>query len=159
MIFEGATFGTLSKMFKNLKSQMPARSKIANDFGLYSANEFSSWLEAISVTRNIIAHHSRLWNRTLSKQTMNLKAHRDKWLNIPLTESQKKKPYGIITAMLYLCNAVYPQNDIREKLLQLLDTNQDVPYSRLGFSGDWRNEPIWKLPPSEYQTTQPSGSE
>ncbi|MBQ0086370.1 MAG: Abi family protein [Bacteroidales bacterium] len=144
MIFEGATFGTLSKMYKNLKNQMPARSKIANDFGLYSANEFSSWLEAISVTRNIIAHHSRLWNRTLSKQTMNLKSHRDKWLNTPLTEGQKKKPYGIITAMLYLCNAVCPQNNIREQLLHLLDNNQDVPYSRLGFSGTWRNEPIWK---------------
>ena len=60
MIFESATFGTLSKMYKNLKNQSPEASRIANDFGLYSAGELASWLEAISVLRNIVAHHSRL---------------------------------------------------------------------------------------------------
>ena len=77
MILEVATFGTLSKMYKNLKSQLPERAAIANDFGLYSAKELSSWLEAISVLRNIIAHHSRLWNRSLAKQPMNIKGYRD----------------------------------------------------------------------------------
>lgn len=57
MIFETATFGTLSKMYKNLLNQSPLKSRIANEFGLYSARELSSWLEAISVLRNIIAHH------------------------------------------------------------------------------------------------------
>uniref|UniRef100_A0AB33ISL0 Abi family protein n=1 Tax=Prevotella sp. GTC17253 TaxID=3236793 RepID=A0AB33ISL0_9BACT len=116
---------------------------IANDFGLYSAKEMSSWLEAISVLRNIIAHHSRLWNRSLSKQPMNLKGHRDKWLITLLSDNQKKKPYGVITAMLYLCNAVYPENQIKQKLLQLLESSTDIPYARLGFTGDWCKEPIW----------------
>ena len=144
MILEVATFGTLSKMYKNLKSQLPERAAIANDFGLYSAKELSSWLEAISVLRNIIAHHSRLWNRSLAKQPMNIKGHRDKWLNTPFTDNQKKKPYGVITAMLYLCNAVYPENQIKAKILSLLDKSKDIPYGKLGFTGNWRNEPIWK---------------
>ena len=115
IILESATFGTLSKMYKNLKSQLPERAAIANDLGLYSAKELSSWLEAISVLRNIIAHQSRLWNRNLAKQVTNLKGHRDKWLLNPLTDNQKKKPYGVISAMLYLCNAVYPdKSDKRE---------------------------------------------
>ena len=84
-------------------------------FGLYSAKELSSWLEAISVLRNIIVHHSRLWNRSLAKQVTNPKGHRDKWLLNPLTDNKKKKPYGVISAMLYLCNAVYPDNQIKEK--------------------------------------------
>ena len=92
MILESATFGTLSKMYNNLKNQLPERAAIANDFGLYSAKELSSWLEAISVLRNIIAHHSRLWNRSLAKQPMNIKGHRDKWLSTPFTDNQKKKP-------------------------------------------------------------------
>lgn len=144
MILEVATFGTLSKMYKNLKSQLPQRSSIANDFGLYSSKELSSWLEAISVLRNIIAHHSRLWNRSLAKQPMNIKGHRDKWLNNPLTQLQKKRPYGVVSAMLYLCNAVNPQNTIKSDILKLIDTNKNVPYSRLGFTGDWRSEPIWR---------------
>ena len=36
MILEVATFGTLSKMYKNLKSQLPQRATIANEFGLYA---------------------------------------------------------------------------------------------------------------------------
>lgn len=127
-----------------MKNQLPQRASIANDFGLYSAKELSSWLEAISVLRNIVAHHSRLWNRSLSKQPMNIKGHRDKWLLNQLTDNQKKKPYGVITAMLYLCNAVYPENKIKERLLALLDNSKDIPYYKIGFTGDWRKEPIWK---------------
>jgi len=144
MILEVATFGTLSKMYKNLKNQLPQKASIANDFGIYSVKEFSSWLEAISVLRNIIAHHSRLWNRNLSKQPSNLKGHRDKWIQNPLTENQKKKPYGIITSMIYLCNAVYPENQVKQELLSLLDNSADIPYGKFGFTGDWRNEPIWR---------------
>lgn len=144
MILEVATFGTLSKMYKNLKSQLPERAAIANDFGLYSAKELSSWLEAISVLRNIIAHHSRLWNRSLAKQVTNPKGHRDKWLQSPLTDNQKKKPYGVISAMIYLCNAVYPENHIKDKLLALIDNCPNIPYYKYGFVGDWRKEPIWR---------------
>lgn len=144
MILESATFGTLSKMYKNLKSQLPERAAIANDFGLYSAKELSSWLEAISVLRNIIAHHSRLWNRSLAKQVTNPKGHRDRWLLNPLTDNQKKKPYGVISAMLYLCNAVYPDNQIKDKLLALIDHSTNIPYYKYGFTGDWRKEPIWR---------------
>lgn len=144
MILEAATFGTLSKMYKNLKSQLPQRSKVANDFGLYSSKELSSWLEAISVLRNIIAHHSRLWNRSLAKQPMNIKGHRDKWIVNPLTLEQKKRPYGVITAMLYLCNAVNPKNNIKKEILELIDNNKDIPIYRLGFLGNWREEPIWR---------------
>ena len=91
MAFEGATFGTLSKMYKNLRNQLPEASKIANEFGLNSARELAGWLEAMSVLRNIIAHHSRLWNRTLSKKLLDLHSSRNLWLREPLTEDQKKQ--------------------------------------------------------------------
>jgi hypothetical protein len=31
-----------------------------------------------------------------------------------------------------------------EQILSLLDNNKDIPYNKLGFTGNWRNEPIWK---------------
>lgn len=143
-IIEVATFGTLSKMYKNLKSQLPQRSAIANDFGLYSSKDLTSWLEAISLMRNIIAHHSRIWNRTLGKKITNPRGFRDKWLNSPLIERQKNRPYAFIVAMLYLCNAVCPGNKIRNRILNLVMDYQSIPYQRLGFIGKWENDPIWK---------------
>ena len=52
VIFEVATFGTLSKIYKNLNHQIPEKAKIANEFGINLHNELSSWLEAISYLRN-----------------------------------------------------------------------------------------------------------
>lgn len=59
-IMEVASMGTLSKLYKNLKHQLPEKATIANEMGLNLHNELSSWLEAITYVRNIIAHHSRL---------------------------------------------------------------------------------------------------
>lgn len=143
-IIEVASFGTLSKMYKNLKSQLPQRSAIANDFGLYSAKDLTGWLEAISLLRNIVAHHSRLWNRTLGKKVANPGGLRYKWLGSPLTEKQQNRPYAFIVAMLYLCNAVCPGNKIKNRILDLVKANQKIPYQRLGFIGKWEDSPIWK---------------
>lgn len=40
MIIEVATFGTLSKMYKNLKNQLPQKSAIANDFDFTHRESF-----------------------------------------------------------------------------------------------------------------------
>ena len=143
-IIEVATFGTLSKMYKNLKSQLPQRAAIANDFGLFSAKDLTAWLEAISLMRNIVAHHSRLWNRTLGKKITNPRGLRGKWLSSPLTEKQKNRPYGFIVAMLYLCNAVCPGNKIKNRILELIKAYQDIPHQRLGFIDEWEESPLWK---------------
>ncbi|MCZ2695838.1 Abi family protein [Bacteroides fragilis] len=144
MIFETASFGTLSKMYKNLKPQLPARSAIANSFGLYSAKDLSSWLEAISMLRNIVAHHSRLWYRIFPKKPTNLKGHRDKWLASDMTEGQKQRVFGPISALLYLSNAIFPENNIKRDILALFDAHPNIPVYQLGFTKGWRENPIWK---------------
>lgn len=145
MIIEVATFGTLSKMYKNLKNQLPQKSAIANDFGLYSTREFSNWIEIISLMRNIIAHHSRLWNRALSKKISNIKGHRDLWLNNEFSEMQKKKPYAVTCALVYLCRAVSGSKSIQEKVKALFETSsQVIPIHKIGIPINWKNEPLWR---------------
>ena len=80
--------------------------------------------------RNIVAHHSRLWYRIFPKKPTNLKGHRDKWLASDMTEGQKQRAFGPISALLYLCNAIFPENNI--------------PVYQLGFTKGWRENPIWK---------------
>lgn len=144
LIIEVATFGTLSKMYKNLKSQLPQRSAIANDFGLYSAKDFSNWIEVISLMRNIVAHHSRLWNRSLGKKVSNPKGKRNPWLNGELTELQKKKPYAVACAMAYLCKAVNPNSKFVESIKQLTKEFPTIPLGRYGFPVRWETEPLWR---------------
>lgn len=119
-ILEVASMGTLSKLYKNLKHQLPEKSAIAKEMGLNLHSELSSWLEAITYVRNIIAHHSRLWSRNMVKRpTENLNNPIGQWFDNPLTQVQTKKPFLIISCMVYLCNEVTPGHQIKPKILDL----------------------------------------
>lgn len=144
MIFETATFGTLSKMYKNLYYQSPLKSKIANEFGLYSARELSSWLEAISVLRNTIAHHARLWYKIFAKKPTNINRHRDDWMLSEMTEHQRKRAFGVISCLLYLCNAIKPDNTIKEDIKKLFESYPEIPIFMIGFTREWDKNPIWQ---------------
>ena len=144
MIFETATFGTLSKIYKNLKNQSPLKSRIANELGLYSARDLSSWLEAISVLRNTIAHHSRIWYRIFSKKPTNIRGHRYKWMVQDMTEHQRKRAFGVISCLLYLCNAIKPDNTVKDDIKDLFCSMPDVPVFMIGFTRGWDNNPLWE---------------
>jgi len=148
LFFEIATFGTLSKIYKNLKHQLPQKSIIANEFGLNLHNELSSWLEAITYVRNIVAHHSRVWSRNMVKRITLPKNTRNLWLKpttISIQESiQRPKPFLAISIMVYLCNAINPNNEIKNKLLLLFQNNPNIPIYKLGFFNNWQQEPLWK---------------
>jgi len=68
----------------------------------------------------------------------------DYWLTIPLTEVQKKKPFLIITTLVYLSNKVTPGHHIKDKILELFNNNPNVPIYKLGFLNNWNNQPIWQ---------------
>lgn len=142
---EVVSMGTLSKLYKNIKHQLPEKTAIAKEFGLHLHSELSSWLEALVYARNIIAHHSRLWSRNMVKRPIDtIATPMDSWLTIPLTDVQKKKPFLIITALVYLSNKVTPGHHIKDKILGLINDNPNVPIYKLGFLNNWNNQPIWQ---------------
>lgn len=145
-ILEVASLGTLSKLYKSLKHQLPEKSTIAKEMGLNLHSELSSWLEAITYVRNIIAHHSRLWSRSMVKTpTLKLNNPIGIWIANPLLPVQTKKPFLIISSMVYLCDFVTPGHHIKSKLLQLFDNHPTTPIYKLGFLNDWEKESLWKL--------------
>ena len=94
LMFEALSFGTLSKIFSNLKHQLPQKSIIANEFGLNSINELSSWLAAISYLRNVIAHHSRIFGRDILKRPVLPRRPRNQWLQFGVTPVGEKALCG-----------------------------------------------------------------
>jgi len=144
-ILETASFGILSKLYKNLKHQLPEKAAIAKEMGLNLPSELESWLEAINYVRNIVAHHSRLWSRNMAKRpTERINNPMGKWFTNPLQPVQSKKPFLIISCMLYLCNKVTPNHHIKKELIALLTSNPLMPIYKLGFLNNWQNEPIWQ---------------
>ena len=144
-ILEVASMGTLSKLYKSLKHQLPEKAAIAKEMGLNLHTELSSWLEAITYVRNIIAHHSRLWSRNMVKQPIDtINNPMGDWLSFALTAVQKKKPFLIISTMVYLCNVVTPKHQIKIKILDIIKNNPSIPIYKLGFLNNWDQHQIWK---------------
>ena len=143
IIFEVATFSTLSKIYSNLKAELPQKSLVTHEFGLNSVGELSSWLAAISYLRNVIAHHSRMFGRDILKRPVLPKKPRRQWLQSAVTPVQEKKPFVAISTMVYLCNAINPNNEIKNKLIKLFNNNPTIPIYKLGFFNNWQNEPLW----------------
>ena len=67
------------------------------------------------------------------------------WLSRQLSDIEAKRPFYIITAMLYLCNAVDTNNTLREDIYRLLKKYEHLPLQRMGFFDGWQQETIWSL--------------
>jgi len=144
-ILEVASMGTLSKLYKSLKNQLPEKAIIANEMGLNLFTELSSWLEAITLLRNVIAHHSRLWSRNIPKRpVMQLNNPSGAWLTPPLQQAQTNKPFSAISCMVYLCNQLNSLYDIKQKIIDLINCHPNIPIYKYGFLNNWQNEPLWK---------------
>ena len=144
-IMEVASMGTLSKLYKNLNVNLPERGKIANEMGINSPHVFSGWLDAIAYLRNIIAHHSRLWSRTMVKRpSMQLNNPVGAWFTQPLKQGQLDKPFSTISCLLYLYKHLSRSEDMKLQIIELINAYPNVPIYKYGFFNRWNTEPIWK---------------
>jgi abortive infection bacteriophage resistance protein len=144
-ILEVASMGTLSKLYKNLTHQLPEKAIIAKEMGLNLHSELSSWLESIGYVRNIIAHHSRLWSRNMVKKPIErINNPIGNWFSANLSDVQTKKPFLIISCMIYLCNFITPNHQIKTKILQLFGNNPNIPIYKIGFLNNWNTQPLWQ---------------
>jgi abortive infection bacteriophage resistance protein len=143
-MLEVASMGTLSKFYKNLKITLPERSIISNEMGVNSPHVFSGWLESIAFIRNVIAHHSRLWSRTMVKRpSMKLNNPVASWFTQAPKQGQIDKPFSTISCMVYLCNHLNQSDDMKQKIINLIDAFPNVPIYKYGFFNRWRSEPLW----------------
>lgn len=105
-VVEVLSFGTLSKIIKNLKtgtgstfSVLTSNYQFASVKGNLvkpSQKMFASWIQAVSVLRNMCAHNSRIYNRTIHTAPEILNA--DKVTPAPAHNGL----YQILLAMKYL---------------------------------------------------------
>lgn len=141
---EVLTLGSLSKLYQNLHHQLPVKNQIAKEFGLNNQKYLSSWLLTITVIRNIIAHHGRLWNRVLiNKYDWPSKTPKDLLSYIP-DNTQRRKIFPILTAILYLNNEISPGHNIKNELVAHFNNFPNVQLVKMGFPNKWQTELLWK---------------
>lgn len=140
MMIEALSFGAVSKMFDNIQS-IDVRNEIASVFGQHTT-VIESWMRSLTYSRNLCAHHSRLWNR---------------WFVIPpvipkfdhLKKYIKPDPDGnfrfqlITFVIIRLLEKISPQDNWKAQLFDLFERYKEFPGIQMGFNSNWREDVIW----------------
>lgn len=140
ILLEITSFGTLSRIYGNLKSSKIKR-QIAASFGL-SDKVFASWLHSMVYIRNVCAHHSRLWNRPLGIQPLFPRKTAYVWLSD--TEICNNRIYYILSMVIYFLNSINPKHSFKQKLENLFATYPNIDRTAMGFPADRNTELLWK---------------
>ncbi len=142
MLLEISSFGTLSKIYGNLKS---GKRDIANSFGL-DDKTFASWIHCFVYIRNVCAHHSRLWNRAMSIKPAKPLTPDKIWLSN--TDVSNNKTYFILSMMLYLLQSIDIKHQFIYRLKVLLKKYPNIDAAAMGFPAKWEEEKLWKFDPT-----------
>jgi abortive infection bacteriophage resistance protein len=140
--FEVLTMGDLSRMYASLNNSLPEKKTIARSLGLGSHVILASWLQSITVVRNICAHHSRLYDRKLPIRPVLLRKP-----SLPWVDNRSLVPdsaYTIICCLQYLLQSISPRNHFRERLEKLLADYPSVTPTPMGMPANWTTQPLWK---------------
>jgi abortive infection bacteriophage resistance protein len=96
-----------------------------------------SWVHSLSYLRNLCAHHSRIWNRTFQ-------------IRASLTRRQKESVLdparlaGFCTVMADLLTTLGRKESFRDRLVDLLRKNPQIPISKMGFAQQWVTGETWR---------------
>lgn len=141
---EVMSFGTLSKTIKNLSTGVrSAYSKLAQSYRYNTASGnqaapskkmLSSWIQSVSVLRNMCAHNSRIYNRAISTAPELLA------IDQIMPRPQYTGLYQVILAMKYLRPNDAVWNAFISKLNTLFTNYAGVfEFNRMNFPLDWAN--------------------
>jgi len=136
---EVMSLGLLSRWFSNLNAY-PARTAIAN---AYSLNEavLEGVMEHLTYIRNLCAHHSRLWNRRLTK-LMPLPRTKPTGLRDDMTDGEDRKIYNTLVMIAHLMDVICIDHHWKQRLVKLI-AQYDIDVSGMGFPDDWLAMPVW----------------
>lgn len=139
-------FGLLSHFYAGLNEAH--RRELADRFEVPRAVLLASWLRSISHLRNICAHHSRLWNRSLVDNPKPPGRNEVPDLDhLRQDERARLHVYGTLAVMQYMLKRAGFDAAWSEKLKALLaDFPAASPIATpqtMGFPAEWTTLPLW----------------
>lgn len=137
---EFASFGTLSKLYKNLKDYKILK-QVARDFKIPQHEYLRNWLEGLTVVRNRCAHHARVWNASFAVRPKITHGMRKKWISN--LEFPHNRLYAQLCCISYMLNSIIRDNSFVSDFKNLLKKYPNIEISAMGIPSGWENEPLW----------------
>ena len=141
---EVMSFGTISKTIKNMKTgNQSAFSVLVQNYKFKNANgnminpskdTFTSWIQAVSVMRNICAHNSRIYNRAISTRPQLISS------DVINPQPRYNGLYQVMLSMKYLRPTETSWTDFVNDFKQLLSAYTGAyDINRMNFPTDWES--------------------
>lgn len=140
---EVMSLGLISRLYSNL-SAYAVRRKIANTYG-FDETFLEGFMEHLTYVRNVCAHHSRLWNRHLTKK-MPLPKSKPSGLRENIDTNQinaEHKIYNTLVLIQHLLSVICPNSQWASRLYNLIK-QYDIPITQMGFPHNWETLPLWE---------------
>ncbi len=140
MATEVMTFGTLLTFYRGCSHKV--KQSVASMLGV-SDTVLGSWLLTLNTTRNICAHHGRLWNRVMGTKPMIPRAIDYPQWHYPVAVGNQRL-FAVIMICKYCLDAISHGSSWGERLEKLIAENGEIPIDHMGFPDNWRESSIWR---------------
>lgn len=138
-------FGAMSILYSGMRKT--EQSAIASVFGVPTFQIMETWLRSLNVTRNICAHHARLWNKASAVQPKWPTTAQCKLLgHIEGDTHAQTRIYGSLCICAYFLRCINPGSSWPDRLKKLIDAfprSKLVSIKSAGFPNNWENEGLW----------------
>lgn len=140
MLAELMSMGSTLTFLKGVSPDL--KRTVAAEYG-FPDELIRSWLLSLNATRNLCAHHARLWNRILGypPKLPSPKKH-PSWHAIP------KPPNDRVGLIILICgnllSQISPTSRWKNRVESLLSEYPNVPIESMGLSSNWTEHPVWQ---------------
>ncbi|OFI36749.1 hypothetical protein BIU82_11750 [Arthrobacter sp. SW1] len=147
MMIEMLSFGDLMYLYRNLADRED-RKEVARELGI-TDELLSSWLGTFQYTRNLCAHHGRVWNRQFGVAPRIPRSPGVAWLADTETfrgkgSYRRSRVFPVIVALQTVLGAISPGSQWANRLNDLLGEFSAVPLNPMGFPKEWRADEFWQ---------------
>ena len=129
---ECVTLGTWSKIFAMLRDPTD-RKVISSKFGITQVEVFESWLHALTVLRNMAAHHDRFIDVKIGVSPTNLKLKDIKFID-------NKTVYASLTVIHVLLSSIGFNGTFKSRLASMEERYGAAHFQRMGFPEYWKTD-------------------
>ena len=137
VVVEVISMSTLSKLYASLKTQQ--QQEIVKPFDKISKDVLHNWFHALTVVRNICAHHARLWNKTLGIKFEVPRKQED----FKKIKNSNDKVFFALSVIVFILDSIGEELSFKEQINTLLMEYPKVDIKAMGFVDDWETLAIW----------------
>lgn len=143
-VSENMSFGEVSKWYQNTADNR-LKTAIARELGAPTYSVLEGVLQVLSLVRNIAAHHSRLWNRRMTKALPRIKSFAADTHTVERSGSTEvdKRLYNVLVVAARLLLRQTPETSFVARVKELLADLNPAELEAMGFPSDWRTRPLW----------------